>query len=370
MQLYGLDFKSGMIFCKRESYELFFSIQDIDFGKRVNAKVHGAHGRIQVFNVSLDRARYLTDFCVIGKNLLIGFLSRKNASNRIEHEGNKYIGYCDIDTEGECAELDPLVVLDGYDEQFLIEQYLRLMACENKVHQLSEPYSVLLTDFDRVDKVLDAVENSERTILALTKPEKAERFLNLCVSHNLLPGVVVDQSDQNRIRELKNLGFKSFVVTFSNNHRKDVETLRKVLGDSIFIAKGISVLSAVGLVDGLIIDTPGQIGEFINQLLFSKVIRFYLQADDLDESLLKICSVLNLGVICEAPIKIEYAKAYQISKMMDQTLELTYLDKYNTCKKLVLGSRVLDFEDKPAFHLVRHMKIREDGRSFYFYREG
>ncbi|HEY8541896.1 MAG TPA: hypothetical protein VIL29_05900, partial [Pseudothermotoga sp.] len=53
--IYGLNFKDGMVFQKKDNYELVFSSENTQFGKVFRAKIKGS-GTIEVFRVVLPQA--------------------------------------------------------------------------------------------------------------------------------------------------------------------------------------------------------------------------------------------------------------------------------------------------------------------------
>ncbi|MEJ5230218.1 MAG: hypothetical protein WHT65_09475 [Pseudothermotoga sp.] len=372
MQFYGVNLSDGMIFEKRESYELFFFIQELDFGKKVNARFCGSGGKIEAFRIKSKGMKIFADLCLVGSNVLLGFLSQKHGKITIEREEDEYIGYVQpYEKRSTCADLDSFVILEGQSEQFLIEQHLNLIAAENMVKIRSTPFSAQCVDLKQAKSISTQVSEENSLVLILRDQEKEEEeFLRICREKGFIPGIKVSQ-DIREIQRLQEMGFKFFVISFERDCRGVAEQIRMVLKDSFFIAEGLSILSGVGLVDGLIFQKPLQFTELIDLALLNRVVCPYVKLRDFDEKILKLCGALKIGVIFEnKTAKVDYAISHSIHKISDTVHEISYLGKNNVCRRMVVADQLLEDEPELNVRLVKKVKIREDGRSFNFYSEG
>jgi len=370
VQFYGLNLSDGMIFEKRESYELFFFIQELDLGKKVNAKFYGSAKKIEAFRIKSKDMRIFADLCLVGNNVVLGFLSRKYGKISIEREKDEYIGYVQpYENCSACTDIDSFVILEGQDEQFLIDRYLRLVAAENMAVR-SKPFSALYADLKRAKNIYTETDEKNSLVLILKDQGKEEEFLRICSDKGLIPGIKVSQ-DVREIQRLQEMGFKFFVISFERDCRRTAEQIRMVLKDSLFIAKGLSILSGVGLVDGLVVQKPLWLIDFINLALLGSVVCPYVELHDFDEKLLKISSALRVGVIFDDRIeRVDYARSCSIHRISNTAYEISYLDENNVCRRMTVTDQLLEDEPESNLRLVKKVKIREDGRSFNFYSEG
>ncbi|MGJ8454155.1 hypothetical protein ACSFC1_02485 [Pseudothermotoga sp. U03pept] len=367
MQVYGLSFLDGMIFQKKELYELFLSVQEIDFGKKVDARLCGDTQTVEAFRISSAGMKVFGGIYIFNENTLVGFLSQKSGQVRIEKEEDEYVGYIDLyERDSECVDLDSFVVLKGQSEQFLVENYLRLVGLENKVKVVSEPFAGVYVDLNKADQI-----DKERSLVVVLKDQQmAESFLEICRRKGLVPGIAISY-DLQELQRLRKMGFEFFVVSFERDCRSLVEQVRKNLGGSVLVAKGLSILSAAGLVDGLIVEKPAELREFVTYSSICRAVRPYVELLTFDEKLLKLCGALKIGVIFDGNFeKVDYARFSSIKRISENAFEIFYLDRDNIYRKLILSNELLEVESEPTVRLVKKVKIREDGRSFSFYSEG
>lgn len=370
MLIYGMEFYDGMIFQKKDSYELLSSVCDLAFGKLVQARARGS-GIIEVFNAKLPNAEIFADSCVATDDLLIGFLSHRNGKITIRKQGDLYTGFVDhLENCSEFEDLDPFVVLQGYNREFLFKEYVRLVAHQNNVVFVPKPYLVFVTGYDKIEDSIKKAKEANFEVLLVTQQENLDQFVRVCRINQLIPGIVVE-FDEVKLKELKKKGFEFFEVIFAQDEREDVQLARNILEDSIFIAKGVSPLTGVGLVDGLILEKCDDMKELLKLAVMQKFVRFYVNLNQTDEKVLNLCVILNLGIICDWCLeKIEYTKFYKIERIDDQDFIISYLDRNNILRRLYFTGQTCHAQIKSASYLKREKKIRSDGRSFYFYREG
>lgn len=369
MLIYGLNFKDGMVFQKKDNYELVFSSENTQFGKVFRAKIKGS-GTIEIFRVVLPQAECFGDQCIFNDGLLIGFLSRKNGSVRIERNGDEFAGYIEISEKTDHQiDLDPFVILQTHDRYLLLKEYTKLLAFENKIGCIPKPYSVLSVQ-NIEDGVIKRAKEKGIQVLLLRKIDRTKEFVQLCKDNGFLPGIAVNCSDPD-IGEFKKMGFEFFLVDFERRKREDIESLRNVLKDSIVVAKNVSLLDVVGLVEGFVVGKNERLKDLLRMSLIQKVMRLYLEMNNVHKETLDLCEVFGFGVVFnEGFERIEYAKFCRFEEMSDKGFELLCLDKASTLKSLFVTEEQIRIQVESTSRLVKEVKIRPDGRSFYFYREG
>lgn len=370
MLVYGMNFQNGAIFQKRDSYELFLSISDLEFGKLVQAKIRGS-GTIEIFNVEPCNAEIFADSCVVKEGLLIGFLSHRNGKITIHKQKDSYTGLIDLSKNyDDFKGLDPLVILQGYDKRFLLEEYAKLVAHQNNVISVPKPYSVFMIDHSKVEESIRKAKESNFEVLLLTHQENLNEFVKISKTSQFIPGITT-KFDERELRELQKKGFEFFQITFTHDRREDVLLARSILEGSTLIAKGISPLTGVGLVDGLILEKSYKMTELMRLAVLQKFVRLYIDLNQVDEKMLALCNILNFGIICDRSFgKIEYAKSYKVEKISDQECIISYLDENNILRRLFFTDQVFQTENRSIPYLKKEIKVRTDGRSFYFYSEG
>ncbi|HEY8542443.1 MAG TPA: hypothetical protein VIL29_08665, partial [Pseudothermotoga sp.] len=362
-------FKDGMVFQKKDNYELVFSSENTQLGKVFRAKIKG-FGTIEVFRVVLPQAECFGDQCIFNDDLLIGFLRRENGNIRIERKGDEFTGYIEISEKTDHQiDLDPFVILQAHDRYLLLKEYAKLLAFENKIGCISKPYSVLSVQNIK-DELIERAKEKGIQVLLLRKIDRTKEFVQLCKDNGFLPGIAVNFSDPD-IGEFKKMGFEFFLVDFEHRKREDVESLRNVLKDSIVVAKNVSLLDAAGLIEGLVVGKNERLEDLLRMSLIQKVMRLYLEMNSLHKETLDLCEALGFGVVFNGSFeRIEYAKFCRFEKMSDEGFELLCFDKTNTLKRLFVTEGQIRIQVESTSRLVKEVKIRPDGRSFYFYREG
>lgn len=370
MLIYGVDFEEGKIFQKKDNYELVFSSEDIIFGKIFRAKFKGS-GTVEAFKINIPDAEYFDSLCIAGNGLLVGFLSRSGADIKIDKKGDEFTGYIEISQNTEhFIDLDAFVVLHGYDKYLLFKEYTKLVSLENKIEGVTKPYSALMVQNGEVNEIIKEAKQKDLQVLLLKNLDNAGSFVQMCKNNGLLAGAVVEPGDSNLIK-LRETGFEFFQINFKQDRREDVQLIRKILKDSIFVAKGISLLNAAGLVDGLIVEKNKTLKDLARMSFMQKIVRLYLEMNNSNREMLDLCQIFNFGVIFhENSKKVEYADMYRLEKIGDHGFEVSYLDKNRILKRLLVSGKKIQTEIESFAHLKKELKIRSDGRSFYFYREG
>lgn len=370
MLIYGMNFQSGVIFQKKDSYELFLSISDLEFGKLVRAKIRG-FGVVEIFNADLSDAEIFANSCVVKEGLLIGFLSNTTGKITVKRQDDSYTGSIDLsERSDDFKDLDSFVILEGYDKDFLLKEYTRLVAQQNSVIGVSKPYCALVTNYNRIEESIKRAKETNCQVLLMNQQENMEEFVKVSKVNQLMPGIATE-FDETKLKELRKKGFEFFQITFAQDRREEVILSRKILKDSIFIARGISPLTGVGLVDGLILDKPQGTTELLKSAVLQNFIRLYVDLYQIEEKVLSLCGILNFGTICyQWSGEVEHAKFYKVRKINNQEHEISYIDKNNLLRKLLVKGNVIETEDVSVPYLKKEVKVRPDGRYFYFYHEG
>jgi len=158
-------------------------------------------------------------------------------------------------------------------------------------------------------------------------------------------------------------GVRSFILSdFKNEYRERY-------ADCFFILQEGDVASAIGKVDGLIVDIKEfSLEEIVLAGLVNRLLPLYVSAEGVDSKLL---DVLGFGAIgwrrCTNPVftRIEQ-KRYGI-------YEISYVSETNVPGRVridVSKDSVEWFFEQSEISLKKQTLEREDGRYFHFYREG
>lgn len=375
MWVYGLPFHNGMVFHDRNFNTLRFSLRKIDFGYTVEGEIPVSfEKKVEVFKVKANSAQIFGEMCVVGQDFVVGFLKHNGGVVEIEKQEGYLVGYLSCYKkgfkEGLCSK-SSFAILQGYEREFLLKEYLRLVAKENEIVSTPSPLTALTATFRGLDQRIFEAKNCGCEVLLLRELEgPLEDFVRKCRNNDLLAGIEVEYEPV-RVEKLRKHGFQFFEVSFEKNDRNDIERARQTLRDLILVAKGISPLTAIALTDGLVLKSSEMnLQDLVKNSLLQKVIPLYVEVDDFDDKWSKVCSVLGCGVIFNKRAdRVDYARVSCVGKVYAQQCEIIYFDKNDVHKKILVSKDSLRTEYELAWQLVKHTKTRQDGRFFHFYGE-
>ena len=375
MWVYGLPFQNGVVFHDKDSNTLRFSLRKIDFGYAIKGEIPVSFKRVEVFKVKADSAQVFGKMCVVGPDFVVGFLKHNGGIIEIEKQKDYLVGYLNCYKKGfeerSCSEAS-FVILQGCKREFLLKEYLRLVARENEIVLTpSSSFTVLTAGFRDLDQRIFEAKNCGCQVLLLRELEGSlEDFVRKCRNNGLLAGIEVE-FEPVFLEKLRKHGFQFFEVFFEENDRNHVEKARQVLKDLVLVAKGVSPLTTIALTDGLVLkNAKMSLQDLVKNSLLQKITPLYVEVDDFTEEWLKVCGALGYGVIFNKRAdRVDYAKVSCVGKVYAQQCEIICLDKNNVHKKFLVSKDSLRTEDELASRLVKHTKLRQDGRFFHFYDE-
>ncbi|AEH51419.1 hypothetical protein [Pseudothermotoga thermarum] len=376
MKIFGQVWEKGIFSTFFEAKKVSIDLVKQDFGCIFFGTLDKAEGKVEAFSIDLDLTLATASNFVVGKNILIGFLSEKNAIAHTSKIGSEVKGYLIYQKPfDQPVEVEPVVLLEGAKPDFLLKEYVKTVCEYNKVTKVSSPLRILRTSFEELEKrIKEAVSNNCDALMTLyIEDEKAlEHFVKQCAAHRLKP--VVDLPfDLTILNRLKNMNVEHFKIRFSK--LDELQAARNLLKDSYIIADGISWLGAVGKADAILMRKPFvelPEGDFLRELivnaLLNKAVRVYVEVDETDETTLKIVNVLNYGLVFHTDAKqLPIVKLLNISNIFED-FKVEYVDEHS--KYGVFESKRGFVEEPKKIFLVKNTVLRENKRLFHFYSEG
>lgn len=360
MNVYDFEFKNGTLF-KINSHTIHSYVEKVDFGYKIIPKVP-CDQKIEAFRINCDKAKVFCDTAIVGENYVVGFL-KQNTLISTEKIQNNFIAYVE---PGQGNDLDPIVILHGYENNFLIKEYVRLVSQENNITKSVKPLKVFFAASNKLEKVVgDAKKYNYHVIMAKDIDDKGN-FVNICHKEGFLAGIEAT-FNLNKLEQMRSLGFDFFIVSFEKNSYKDIAAARAILKNSILVAKNIPPLAAAGLADGIVLNGLNVNNLILYSLFNNSLVRFYIEITAQNKDLLKISSLLNYGLVCSEIFETYYPQSVEIKKIFDGFEAICLSEEP---KKLTMENGNIRVKNVANSGLFKSTVVRDDGRFFHFYRTG
>ena len=245
-----------------------------------------------------------------------------------------------------------IVIVRGFDRLNLLKTFYEVLWGECNL-RIKTPKTLLTKG--SFDEKFD--RRSAFLLFSSDEENEVRRYLEKGVR------VAVKLESEGELQRFYNVGVRCFLL----NDFKD--EYRERYADCFFILQKGNVASAIGKVDGLIVDIKEfSLEELVLAGLVNRLSPLYVSAKGVDSKLL---DVLGFGAIgwrrCTNPI------FTRIEQERESIYEISYVSEFNVPGRVridVSKNSVERFFEQSKTSLKKQTLEREDGRYFHFYREG
>ncbi|WP_448522480.1 hypothetical protein [Pseudothermotoga sp.] len=245
-----------------------------------------------------------------------------------------------------------IAIVRGSDRLNLLKTFYEVLWSECNF-STKIPRSLLMKD--SFDETLD--RRSAFLLLSSEEENEVKRYLEKDVR------VALKLESETELQRFYNVGVRCFLL----NDFKD--EYRERYADCFFILQKADVASALGRVDGLIVDVKEfSLEEIVLASLVNRLLTLYVSLERFDSKLL---DVLGFGAVgwqrSTNPI---FTRVKQES---ERIYEISFVNDFNVpgnVKIDVSNGSVTWFLDRSKVGLRKQTVEREDGRYFHFYWEG
>ncbi|WP_448515948.1 hypothetical protein [Pseudothermotoga sp.] len=275
---------------------------------------------------------------------LVGFAGFEEV--RIEEDAEQVVAFAKPSVEAF------IVIVRGSDRLNLLKTFYEVLWSECDF-STKIPKSLLMKG--SFDETLD--RRSAFLLLSSNEENEVKRYLEKGVR------VALKLESEGELQRFYNVGVRCFLLNDYNDE------YRERYADCFFILQKANVASALGRVDGLIVDVKEfSLEEIVLASLVNRLLPLYVSVERLDPNLL---DVLGFGAFgwrrrtnpIFTRVKQESERIYEISFVNDFNLP-------GNVKIDVSNGSVTWFLDRNKVGLRKQTVGREDGRYFHFYREG
>ncbi|WP_448536382.1 hypothetical protein [Pseudothermotoga sp.] len=245
-----------------------------------------------------------------------------------------------------------IVIVRGYDRLNLLKTFYEVLWRECNLC-IKTPKTLLMKG--SFDETFD--QRSAFLLLSSNEENEVKRYLEKDVR------VAVKLESERELQRFYNIGVRCFLL----NDFKD--EYRERYPDCFFILQKANVASALGKVDGLIVDIKEfSLEELVLASLVNRLLPLYVSAEGVDSKLL---DVLGFGAIgwrrCTNPI------FTRIEQERESIYDISYVSEFNVPgrARIDVSKDSLEwFFEQSKTGLRKQTVEREDGRYFHFYWEG
>jgi hypothetical protein len=232
MTLFNREFVEGAFVEKKEDYEIFWKVNTINFGWKINWKIKGIIHDLEILKID-SKAFEIFPFFVLSKDTLIGLLSPTSNKVKIVRKNNEISFVLQVENDSTDYLLEgSLIVINIENKKLLLEKYREWIKKENKLNFVekikintgdyelflnkdeistkSENKLIIINDFiEEIDKkIINKLKDRQNKIFAKTK--------NYLESSNVLDGYLIEGTmEENYIfHDLKYLLLLNFEDNF------------------------------------------------------------------------------------------------------------------------------------------------------------